>query len=441
MLLNISRDLLSVYVASDRLDYAQGFGNWVEHAFLWMPYVEGIPQFFLNSVVLLSISVILNSGRCLEKPAFVFIANLAVSDLMMCLIQIITLIMRQRLQYCESRVCRLQNCQIQLSLWTFSLSKSLFCTILITVDRYIYITKGIKYSLIVTKSWIVVGIAVAWLTPIGLGMTSALIQNDRTRSENNCISTHLLPKFFVSFGISLIIIVLVSIYLLYGVILVKFYRQKKSLELAKSKSQSIRFKGFAMDSQLLITASPTKGFPDLQNTWRNFKKKRISGEFNQIFQTLKKVGRFIHAAQYVIVLIAVFTIAWLPWLLVLYLDVFDENFEDFRRLCPNDTQSISEVIGVDLSNLQTKLQSVIANPQEQIWMATNVSDEADFPLCSLIHQSLHSFMQDYRQLSAMLIGILNSILNPIIYAFWYPEFRDQCRNISCPRYRVTFPIM
>lgn len=101
MLLNISRDLLSVYVASDRLDYAQGFGNWVEHAFLWMPYVEGIPQFFLNSVVLLSISVILNSGRCLEKPAFVFIANLAVSDLMMCLIQIITLIMRQRLQYCE----------------------------------------------------------------------------------------------------------------------------------------------------------------------------------------------------------------------------------------------------------------------------------------------------------------------------------------------------
>lgn len=338
-------------------------------------------------------------------------------------------------------MCRLQNCQIQLSLWTFSLSKSLFCTILITVDRYIYITKGIKYSLIVTKSWIVVGIAVAWLTPIGLGMTSALIQNDRTRSENNCISTHLLPKFFVSFGISLIIIVLVSIYLLYGVILVKFYRQKKSLELAKSKSQSIRFKGFAMDSQLLITASPTKGFPDLQNTWRNFKKKRISGEFNQIFQTLKKVGRFIHAAQYVIVLIAVFTIAWLPWLLVLYLDVFDENFEDFRRLCPNDTQSISEVIGVDLSNLQTKLQSVIANPQEQIWMATNVSDEADFPLCSLIHQSLHSFMQDYRQLSAMLIGILNSILNPIIYAFWYPEFRDQCRNISCPRYRVTFPIM
>ncbi|XP_059080483.1 uncharacterized protein LOC131878508 isoform X2 [Tigriopus californicus] len=422
MLLNISRDLLSVYIESDRLEYAQDFGRWVEHAFLWMPYVEGIPQFVLNSVVLLSISVILNSGRCLEKPAFVFIANLAVSDLVMCLIQIITLLLRLQLQLCESRICRLQNCQIQLSLWTFSLS--------------------IKYSLIVTKSWIVVGIAVSWLAPIGLGMTSFLIQDDHTRSETNCISTHLMPKLFVAFGISLIIIVLFSIYLLYGVILVKFYRQKKSLERAKSKSQSIRFKGFATDSQLLLTSSPSKSFPDLQNTWRNFKKKRISGEFNLIFQTLKKVCRFIHAAQYVIVLIAVFTIAWLPWLMVLYFDVFDENFKVFDRLCTNETrplEGITSPIDLDLSNLQRNFQFVIANPQERIMM--DVPNGADLPICTFIHQSLHSFMQDYRQLSAMLVGILNSILNPIIYAFWYPEFRDQCRNVSCPRYRVTFPIM
>ena len=37
------------------------------------------------------------------------------------------------------------------------------------------------------------------------------------------------------------------------------------------------------------------------------------------------------------------------------------------------------------------------------------------------------FFQDTRQLFSIMTANLNSILNPIIYAFWYPDFRKTLR--------------
>ena len=34
------------------------------------------------------------------------------------------------------------------------------------------------------------------------------------------------------------------------------------------------------------------------------------------------------------------------------------------------------------------------------------------------------FSEDYRQMAAIMVGVLNSILNPIIYGFWYPQLRS-----------------
>ena len=52
-------------------------------------------------------------------------------------------------------------------------------------------------------------------------------------------------------------------------------------------------------------------------------------------------------------------------------------------------------------------------------------DGLEEKFCEVIYRSLHNFRQQYHQSLVIFIAFANSLLNPIIYAFWYPEFRQQ----------------
>lgn len=54
------------------------------------------------------------------------------------------------------------------------------------------------------------------------------------------------------------------------------------------------------------------------------------------------------------------------------------------------------------------------------------------PLCALLFKAIHSYRQHYWQMFAVVAAMVNSLINPIIYAFCYPEFRMQLRCL--PRY-------
>ena len=70
------------------------------------------------------------------------------------------------------------------------------------------------------------------------------------------------------------------------------------------------------------------------------------------------------------------------------------------------------------------LHNLHNNPFE---LATQTSHKngTDNKFCEIVYRSLHNLRQQYYQSITIFIALANSLLNPIIYAFWYPEFRQQ----------------
>ena len=70
------------YLDQDSIEMARNLNNLFESTFLLMPYIIGVPGGILNLTVFISLIFILKRYHHEEKPAFIFIANLALADLM-----------------------------------------------------------------------------------------------------------------------------------------------------------------------------------------------------------------------------------------------------------------------------------------------------------------------------------------------------------------------
>ena len=162
-------------------------------------------------------------------------------------------------------------------------------------------------------------------------------------------------------------------------------------------------------------------------------RRQISGD--KYIKTIIRVGSFISAAQYVIFLIIAFTIAWIPYIFMLYSDIINDHLHTNvpDELCQahgqTNTSSIARL--ESYSPAQLKVQQVL-------YLGDVVDEAVKFPFkceanirptCILVQQALHSYSQDNRQLTSILISVVHSILNPIIYAFWYPHFRQQLGSL------------
>ena len=44
-----------------------------------------------------------------------------------------------------------------------------------------------------------------------------------------------------------------------------------------------------------------------------------------------------------------------------------------------------------------------------------------------LNYAVHAFEQDFLQMWNVMVANINYILNPIIYAFWYPDFRKMLK--------------
>ena len=118
-----------------------------------MPLIIGIPQLMLNLFVITCIVVIVKDCSIGHKAAFIFIANLAVADTVIAMIEFgssyldtyfnnpiqsdleIDMIMGLSEEQEENKVAREYCCRIQVGLWVFGILLTMTCTFVITFDR------------------------------------------------------------------------------------------------------------------------------------------------------------------------------------------------------------------------------------------------------------------------------------------------------------------
>ena len=132
-----------------------------------------------------------------------------------------------------------------------------------------------------------------------------------------------------------------------------------------------------------------------------------------------------------IFLLFTFTLSWVPYLLNLIRDSTIDNAEDvLRQVCPMDPPESSADLaskGVDLVWIQLKIQEILNDPEgpNDFSYAFPFENCSLVPLCSMAHKAHHSYRADYLQLWSICVGVVQSVLNPVVYAFWYPQFRSQ----------------
>ena len=79
---------------------------------------------------------------------------------------------------------RILTCQLCVGLWQTGSNLSYFSLVILTLDRYVYITRGLRYSVLITKTKITVLIVVSWLMAVSWGLVSfILIGLDRSKDK------------------------------------------------------------------------------------------------------------------------------------------------------------------------------------------------------------------------------------------------------------------
>ena len=117
----------------------------------------------------------------------------------------------------------------------------------------------------------------------------------------------------------------------------------------------------------------------------------------------------ITAAKYILTTLTVLSVTWLPWVATLYHDISTHHGKNIPS---------SDNITATLA-LQECVYQLL---DEGLELCTQPFEHEQLFIENLQY-ALHSYQQDFLQMFSIMLANCNSILNPIIYAFWYPDFR------------------
>ena len=126
--------------------------------------LEFIPQAVLNLLVIISTIATIYQSRINCKPVFIFILNQAMADFALAIAVVIVVDHRYRLGDPVTNTDK--KCLLQISIWMLIVINSILSTIMLTLDRFLYITTTVRYPIIMRTSRVILALAFCWLIPI-----------------------------------------------------------------------------------------------------------------------------------------------------------------------------------------------------------------------------------------------------------------------------------
>jgi len=284
------------------------------------------------------------------------------------------------------------SCRIQIVVWDFIISATMCANITITVDRFIYIMYGMRYLSIVTTRFVKCAIAFTWIGSLIWAVSSYFAFNGKFDDDPECFMGHRAHKMTLIITLSLFLTILLLIYIAYIWIFVSASSQRKRIYEQQWSRCS------------LANAAPQSKV-DIQNS-------------NQ--------GR---AKIFILILLTVLT---LTWLLFIVLHIYD------LRIHENSDAHINDKLREYNCSADDRLQMEFPKLsfQECLYKVATMPNQSDClsrfkviepiensELCGIVIKLFHGKIMLLWQKCALMFGLLNSLVNPIIYGFWYSQFR------------------
>lgn len=162
-----------------------------------------------NIIVLLFIIF----NRKFHTPTYIFIASLGVADLFVGFVSIVTVATKAN----ESDY---NMCLARIGVTIASLSASLWSLTCVAIDRYIAVTRALRYKVIMTKRKTCVGITWSWFVSLVIGSLPLAGWNDgETSYKGYCSYMYVLPNLYILFIFAISAIVpFTTMFITYGIL-------------------------------------------------------------------------------------------------------------------------------------------------------------------------------------------------------------------------------
>ncbi|KAL4219729.1 G-protein coupled receptor 1 [Mactra antiquata] len=162
-----------------------------------------------NIVVLLFIIF----NRRFHTPTYTFIASLGVADIFVGFVSIVTVATKAN----ESDF---NMCLARIGVTIASISASVWSLTCVAIDRYIAVTRALRYKVIMTKQKTIFGIMCSWFISMTIGALPLIGWNDGVTSyKSYCSFMYVLPDHYILFVFFIsAIIPFTTMFVTYGVL-------------------------------------------------------------------------------------------------------------------------------------------------------------------------------------------------------------------------------
>ena len=171
------------------------------------------------------------------------------------------------------------------------------------------------------------------------------------------------------------------------------------------------------------------------NVSKEINERNLKLKFNiekiDIYENINRLSRYIKASKYVLVILLLFTICWLPWVLVYSVDLVYHQANLHRDAMEATCGKVNYTM-VKRGKYQPDIYLCVRNISGHHADSCEVkfsSDRAE-DHCGILYEILHERMFENLQLVVICFGALNSLFNPLVYAIWCDVFRRIVKKVT-----------